>query len=153
MPITTAPSIWLRPASGLRIRPASITETTRLTRKRAISGCHVTSTKWQPKECVENFGLGLPNVVSLLPLPEASRMLARRRTSAKGTPSAPPRSSPTAITPAPTASPPLPSPSEPSASGPASSAPTRSSGSASPSPSSSCCAARRARSTTDSWTP
>ena len=45
MPITTAPSIWFRPASGLRMRPASMTVTTRLTRSRAISGCHVTSTK------------------------------------------------------------------------------------------------------------
>ena len=43
--ITTAPWIWFRPASGFKIRPASITVTTRLTRKRAISGCHVTSTK------------------------------------------------------------------------------------------------------------
>ena len=40
------------------MRPASMTETTRLTRRRAISGCQVTSTKWQPKEWVENLGLG-----------------------------------------------------------------------------------------------
>src|ERR1700721_1819281 len=39
IPITTAPWIWFRPASGLIMRPASITVTTRLTRKRAISGC------------------------------------------------------------------------------------------------------------------
>src|SRR6185369_8437881 len=43
IPITTAPSIWFRPANGLRMRPASMTVTTRLTRNRAISGCHVTS--------------------------------------------------------------------------------------------------------------
>src|SRR5215475_13930706 len=36
MPITTAPSIWFRPASGLIIRPASITVTTRLTRSCAL---------------------------------------------------------------------------------------------------------------------
>ena len=33
IPITTAPSIWFRPASGLRMRPASMTVTTRPTRK------------------------------------------------------------------------------------------------------------------------
>ena len=90
MPITTAPSIWLRPASGLMMRPASMTVTTRLTRSRAISGCHVTSTKWQPNECVENFGLGLPKVPSDLPLPVTSRRLARRSRSANGTPLAGP---------------------------------------------------------------
>ena len=90
IPITTAPSIWLRPASGLRMRPASMTVTTRLTRNRAISGCHVTSTKWQPNECVENFGFGLPNVASDLPLPVTRRRLARRSKSANGTPLAGP---------------------------------------------------------------
>src|SRR4030095_15068344 len=68
------------------MRPASITETTRLTRKRAISGCQVTSTKWQPNECDENFGLGLPKVDSLFPLPVTRRRLAFRRISANGTP-------------------------------------------------------------------
>ena len=37
MPITTAPSIWFRPASGLIMRPSSMTVTTRLTRNRAIA--------------------------------------------------------------------------------------------------------------------
>src|SRR5438552_16124695 len=76
------------------MRPASITDTTRLTRSRAISDCQVTSTKWQPYECIENFGLGLPKVDSLLPLPVAWRRLARRRRSAKGTA----RSGPSALT-------------------------------------------------------
>ena len=88
MPITTAPSIWLRPASGLMIRPASMTVTTRLTRRRAISGCQVTSTKWQPNEWVENFGFGLPNVAFAFAAAgdagehwrrRASRQTARRR--------------------------------------------------------------------------
>ena len=90
IPITTAPSIWLRPASGLMMRPASITETTRSTRNRAISGCHVTSTKWQPNECVENFGFSSPNVASDLPLPVTKRRLARLSRSANGTPPAAP---------------------------------------------------------------
>src|SRR5260370_52548 len=42
IPITTAPWIWFRPATGLIMRPASMTATTRLTRSPAISGCHVT---------------------------------------------------------------------------------------------------------------
>src|ERR1700704_936330 len=57
IPITTAPSIWLRPASGLRMRPASMTATTRLTRNRAISGCHVTSTKCAPYEWLGGLGV------------------------------------------------------------------------------------------------
>src|SRR5258708_1939301 len=40
IPITTAPWIWLRPASGLIIRPASRTVTTRVNRSRGIFGCH-----------------------------------------------------------------------------------------------------------------
>src|SRR6478609_554346 len=85
-PITTAPCIWLRPASVLMIFPASMTVTTRLTRSRAISGCQVTSAKWQPNDCVENFGFGLPNVAGDWPLPETIRRLAWRRISANGVP-------------------------------------------------------------------
>ena len=68
------------------MRPASITVTTRFTRSRAISGCHVTSTKWQPNEWVENFGFGIPKVASAFPWPGTRRMFARFNTSAKGTP-------------------------------------------------------------------
>ena len=62
-PMTTAPSIWLRAARGLGMRPASITVTIRLTRRRTISGCQITSAKCAPYEC--NFSLGLPKVPGL----------------------------------------------------------------------------------------
>ena len=54
----------LRIVNGL-----SITIATRLTRSRAVSGCQVTSTKWQPNECLESFGFGAKAVISELPLP------------------------------------------------------------------------------------
>src|SRR4051812_11617927 len=71
------------------IRPASMTETTRATRTRAISGCQVTSTKWQPNECFENLGFAAPAVVSLFPRPVTRRTLARLSRSANGTPEDP----------------------------------------------------------------
>src|SRR6267142_892070 len=67
-----------------------MTVTTRLTRNRAISGCHVTSAKWAPNECVEYFALGSPKVDADLPSPETCRRLARRSTSENGTPLAAP---------------------------------------------------------------
>ena len=68
------------------MRPPSMTDTTRLTRSRAISGCQVTSTKWQPNECVEYLGLGLPKAASDFPLPVTRRRLARRSKLSNGTP-------------------------------------------------------------------
>jgi len=74
-------SLRFRPARGFRILPASITVTTRLTRSRAVSGCQVTSTKWQPKEWVENFAFGSPKVAFPSPCPETSLKFARPRSS------------------------------------------------------------------------
>src|SRR2546425_149858 len=86
MPMVTAPSMWLRTASGLRMRPASITETTRLTRSRAISGCHVTSTKCTPNEWLENFGFAAPYVPWEMPRPDTVWRLPIRRKSSNGSP-------------------------------------------------------------------
>src|SRR5260370_30910160 len=67
------------------MRPPSLTDKTRLTRSRAISGCQVTSTKWQPNECVEYLGLGLPKKASDLPLPVTRLRLAWRSRLSNGT--------------------------------------------------------------------
>ena|ERR1700722_11718670 len=81
---------WVAACHGLRICPTSMTLTTRLTRRRAISGCQVTSAKWHPEECFENFAFGSPNVAGASPLPVTRRRLARRGKSTNGTPFAAP---------------------------------------------------------------
>src|SRR5207248_9042209 len=53
-------------------------------------GCHVTSTKWQPYECIETFGFFSSSVPSDLPLPVTRRMLVWRSKSENGTPFAGP---------------------------------------------------------------
>ncbi len=55
--MTTAPAIWLRPIFGLMILPPSMTETTRLTRRRALAGSHVTSANCAPKQWVRKLWL------------------------------------------------------------------------------------------------
>ncbi len=50
------------------MRPASVTVTTRLARKRAISGAHSTSTNCAPWECSEKpFDFGSSQVGCVLP--------------------------------------------------------------------------------------
>jgi hypothetical protein len=84
-PMTTAPSIWLRAGLGLRMRPASITVTTRETRRRAVSGCQVTSANCAPKECLENLRLDRQRYPRIFPAGGA-RMLAAVRICSKRTP-------------------------------------------------------------------
>src|SRR5207253_10486744 len=87
IPITTAPSIWLRAGFGLIMRPASMTLTNRDTRSRAVSGCQVTSANCAPNECSEYFRLSSPpKVVRDCALPTAARTFARASTSPNGTP-------------------------------------------------------------------
>src|ERR1700682_3155641 len=69
------------------MRPASITVTTRLTRNRAISGCHVISTKCAPNEWLESFGfVARPNVAWELPRPDTARRLPILKKSGYGMP-------------------------------------------------------------------
>ena len=59
----------------------------RLTRRRAISGSHSTSAKWQPNECSEYcFALGSSNDGKVLPGSVIPLRLASFSTSSKGTP-------------------------------------------------------------------
>ena len=80
------PSIWFRAASGLRMRPASMAETTRETRSRASSGCQVTSTKCAPNECFERVGFSFGGKVpSARPKPLTAPWPRARSSWSKGT--------------------------------------------------------------------
>src|SRR3984893_7712369 len=72
------------------MRPASTVVTIRLSLSRAISGCHVTSTKCARKLCKETLGFVVPSQTPSCPLdwpwPLTDEVLAAAMTLSKGTP-------------------------------------------------------------------